>query len=251
MSDDDHTSGTHGAPGWVVTFGDMISLLLTFFIMLVAYSRIRDNPGYQAARKSIQSTLGVSSPRTPPDHAPLSTLESTLRELVEHGGEEARTAAGATAGLPGNDISVTLQRPPLPVPAGPALQFPFSREFHSLPAWTSANELALQESLPTIQGKPQRVEIRCLTPSNDSPNGPLALSEINTLAWKIGRDIHRRLVSSGIEPQRLSIIVAQSSKSADEETLPPSPSRPLLHIQILLEDITSVPSAVPETLPGT
>ena len=32
-----------GVPEWVVTFGDMMSLLLTFFIMLVSMSEIRQD----------------------------------------------------------------------------------------------------------------------------------------------------------------------------------------------------------------
>ena len=29
-----------GAPGWVVTFGDMMSLLLTFFILLLSFAKL-------------------------------------------------------------------------------------------------------------------------------------------------------------------------------------------------------------------
>ncbi|MFN0196532.1 MAG: flagellar motor protein MotB, partial [Planctomycetaceae bacterium] len=32
-----------GAPEWVVTYGDMMSLLLTFYIMLVSMSEMKDN----------------------------------------------------------------------------------------------------------------------------------------------------------------------------------------------------------------
>jgi len=34
-----------GVPEWVVTYGDMMSLLLTFFIMLVSMSEIRNDEG--------------------------------------------------------------------------------------------------------------------------------------------------------------------------------------------------------------
>ena len=34
-----------GIPEWVVTFGDMMSLLLTFFIMLVSLSEMKDDGG--------------------------------------------------------------------------------------------------------------------------------------------------------------------------------------------------------------
>ena len=43
-----------GIPEWVVTFGDMMSLLLTFFIMLVSMSEIKEEKRYQAM---VETTL--------------------------------------------------------------------------------------------------------------------------------------------------------------------------------------------------
>jgi chemotaxis protein MotB len=42
-----------GAPAWMVTFGDMMTLLLTFFILLVSMSVIRDDR-FEAAKKSLR-----------------------------------------------------------------------------------------------------------------------------------------------------------------------------------------------------
>jgi len=47
-----------GIPEWVVTFGDMMSLLLTFFIMLVSLSEIKEEEQYQAMTDSIQESFG-------------------------------------------------------------------------------------------------------------------------------------------------------------------------------------------------
>ena len=38
-----------GVPEWVVTYGDMMSLLLTFFIMLVSMSEVRSDDGKMRA----------------------------------------------------------------------------------------------------------------------------------------------------------------------------------------------------------
>ena len=40
MSDPENDSSP-GVPEWVVTYGDMMSLLLTFFIMLVSLSELK------------------------------------------------------------------------------------------------------------------------------------------------------------------------------------------------------------------
>ena len=43
-----------GIPEWVVTFGDMMSLLLTFFIMLVSMSEMKQDEKFQAVAESFR-----------------------------------------------------------------------------------------------------------------------------------------------------------------------------------------------------
>ncbi len=47
-----------GSPAWMATFGDMMSLLLTFFILLVSFSTIQETK-FQEAVGSLQGALGV------------------------------------------------------------------------------------------------------------------------------------------------------------------------------------------------
>lgn len=47
-----------GAPSWALTFGDMMSLLLTFFILLLTFSSIQETKFEQAAG-SLKGALGV------------------------------------------------------------------------------------------------------------------------------------------------------------------------------------------------
>jgi chemotaxis protein MotB len=51
-------SSERGAPMWVVTFGDLMSLLLTFFVLLLSFSVISEEEFKQAAA-SIRSAFGV------------------------------------------------------------------------------------------------------------------------------------------------------------------------------------------------
>jgi len=46
-----------GAPQWVLTYGDMMSLLLTFFILLVSFSTIQETK-YEQAAGSLRSAFG-------------------------------------------------------------------------------------------------------------------------------------------------------------------------------------------------
>ncbi len=50
--------GVPGAPAWMTTYSDMVTLLLTFFVLLISYSTI-DRVKFEAAIKSLQDALGV------------------------------------------------------------------------------------------------------------------------------------------------------------------------------------------------
>jgi chemotaxis protein MotB len=47
-----------GAPGWMVTYGDMMSLLLTFFVLLISFSTIQQED-FEKAIASLKGALGV------------------------------------------------------------------------------------------------------------------------------------------------------------------------------------------------
>ncbi|MFO7975976.1 MAG: flagellar motor protein MotB [Candidatus Hydrogenedentota bacterium] len=47
-----------GAPGWMVTYGDMMSLLLCFFVLLLSFSSISEKK-YNKAIHSLKGALGV------------------------------------------------------------------------------------------------------------------------------------------------------------------------------------------------
>ncbi|OQX86247.1 MAG: hypothetical protein B6D63_00460 [Candidatus Latescibacteria bacterium 4484_7] len=47
-----------GAPGWMVTYGDLMSLLLTFFVLLVSMSSIQESK-FKQALGSLLGALGV------------------------------------------------------------------------------------------------------------------------------------------------------------------------------------------------
>lgn len=53
----DEASGG-GAPMWMVTYGDMMSLLLTFFVLILSFSSIQE-AGFKQAMGSLKGALGI------------------------------------------------------------------------------------------------------------------------------------------------------------------------------------------------
>jgi len=56
-----------GAPAWVVTFGDMMSLLLTFFVLLLSFSEV-DAVKYRALSESLREAFGIHRGQTVFNH---------------------------------------------------------------------------------------------------------------------------------------------------------------------------------------
>lgn len=77
-----------GAPMWMVTYGDLMSLLLTFFVLLLSFSTIAEPQKFQDAIMSIRTALGVmpdnvSMQFQPRDHTSASNerMRRMAREL--------------------------------------------------------------------------------------------------------------------------------------------------------------------------
>ncbi|HSR67487.1 MAG TPA: flagellar motor protein MotB [Acidobacteriota bacterium] len=56
----DEEEQEQGAPAWVVTFGDMMSLLLTFFVLLLSFSEI-DKVAFAQIMGSLKTAFGVQT----------------------------------------------------------------------------------------------------------------------------------------------------------------------------------------------
>ena len=52
-----------GAPGWIVTFADLATLLMSFFVLLLAFSEM-DVVKYKAVSGSMKDALGVKEDST-------------------------------------------------------------------------------------------------------------------------------------------------------------------------------------------
>jgi len=65
-------------PEWVVTYGDMMSLLLTFFIMLVSISELKKEGELKALMQSIRATFGAEPGKmsVPGKAAPISSNQT-------------------------------------------------------------------------------------------------------------------------------------------------------------------------------
>ncbi len=147
-----------GIPEWVVTFGDMMSLLLTFFIMLVSLSEIKEEETYQAMVDSIHQQFGYSKAPdslAPGDSRPRSTAFKTLATTGR-----AKKKDTASGGVPekaptGEEPLVRIIRPGQITAVGSVVFFEIGSDQLS-----QSTEEVLMDLASQLRGKPQKIEVR-------------------------------------------------------------------------------------------
>ncbi|MEM9020094.1 MAG: flagellar motor protein MotB [Planctomycetota bacterium] len=72
-----------GAPEWMVTYGDMVTLLLCFFVLIVSFSEIKKEDQFQAVVEEIQQAFGMKGGggKLPTDDDPTLSLIERLESI--------------------------------------------------------------------------------------------------------------------------------------------------------------------------
>lgn len=157
-------------PEWVVTFGDMMSLLLTFFIMLVSMSEIKNEEKYQAMVDSFRRQFGHATAIESFVPGPLKPRNSdkAMNESSGHGEKDTKKGGQPDLAPRGDNDRVDSIDPPDHLTKGCILFFD-----EGSAELTEAAKRKLHVAIPEIAGKPQLIEIRGHTvtrpPPADSP----------------------------------------------------------------------------------
>jgi chemotaxis protein MotB len=190
----------------VVTYGDMMSLLLTFFIMLVSLSEVAGDKKYLQVLESLQKGIGyragVLAP--PGSNFPLNSMVEQLTQLGAHSdSEKGKGGVKTPQTVHGKDNRVFIQRHGKPIPAGPPIQFePLSAEL------SDDARRKLKTIATALSGKPNKIEIRGHTssaalPDNSKFPDQFALSYARARA---AFDVLAAHPTYGIEKDRVRLI---------------------------------------------
>ena len=237
-----------GIPEWVVTFGDMMSLLLTFFIMLVSMSEIKEEEKFQAMVESFRRQFGHDSAmaslapgRSRPRNssfAKLATQGRANRLDLMSGGDKVQAPVG-------DYPRVTIIRPGGKTGIGTVIFFKSGDSDLS-----EKNKADLTQGIATLKGKPQVVEIR-----GHTMRGPLPPSAGTTDHWQLAYDRCRKTMQYlvedlGIERSRLRLSLAADNDplylDADPLKLQKNPRVEVFMLEEVVGDLTTeTPAAVP------
>lgn len=199
-----------GAPEWVVTYGDMMSLLLTFFIMLVSMSEIKSQERYQALVEAIRRQFGYDSTwksLMPGNQKPrnsaiakLATMGRARKFDIMAGGAPDQSAAG-------DYPKVRTVRPGDRSVVGTTLAFKEDEV-----TLNDQNQQLLLQATLNMLGKPQVIEIRGHTtfrPAQDFTS----YRDNWDLAYERCRSVMQFLTSElGVPPERIRLVVVASGE---------------------------------------
>lgn len=213
MEDD----GPPGVPEWVVTYGDMMSLLLTFFIMLVSLSEIVAEKKYQEVVQTMDAYLSgyQTAPVAPPDDDfPANSHFDSDSALGARAKDDHGTGGVQSKSVEGDDVRIKVTDEGIPQQVGEPIVF-----LPGLSHLTAAQEDRLKEGMPDIiqelSGKPNKIEIRAhssVLPDGANAEGDDALR----LTYKRGHVILKLLTKWGIDPNRIRLTAASDSIPASD-----------------------------------
>jgi len=214
-----------GVPEWVVTYGDMMSLLLTFFIMLVSMSEVKANEKYRAVVEALSRYLGYPTAAASPagENFPMNSLIEKLQTLGSHLDDGIGHGGVRRQSLDGEDMRVFRNREGNLIPAGSIVFETGSAEF-SPDMRSRLNEIAAE-----IAGKPNKIDVRGFAPevaasssdiTDPTVDVPSATAVARRLAYRRSRAVLLALEERGIRHDRLRI-TAETLRPSGEPAEPP------------------------------
>ncbi len=97
-----------GVPEWVVTFGDMMSLLLCFFILLQMFSELKRDHEYQRVITAIKEAFGYAGGVgvLPIDDPPITSIVEQFEEMAIKRFEDVNSSQSPTKSIQGRRMRV-------------------------------------------------------------------------------------------------------------------------------------------------
>jgi len=239
-----------GIAEWVVTFGDMMSLLLTFFVLLFSMSEVKQEESF-ALLESLRRQFGNETTalsfmpgRLPATTSALNRLPSlgrARRQNTMNGGDKVQAPVG-------DHPRVTAIRPSDDSTQGGVV---FFEEGSS--QLTEASQKTLQAIARVIGGKPQKIEIRGHTSTR-----PLGLGSPYRNHWDLAyarcSKVMDYLVQLGVDPKRIQFGVAGENEPLhlgyDEMLRKKNARVEILMLDSLAEDPEATETKRPKRLPA-
>ncbi len=191
-----------GAPDWMVTYGDMMTLLLCFFVILVSMSELKQDQKFQKVAESMkrafgyQGGIGSVTGQIPPTN----TLEKRLAHLLIKK-FQLQIGKSSDEGIEGENPSVKTVREGLEYTIGGQVSFEPGKAI-----LLDAAKQQLDLFAKTIMGINNKIRIQGHT-ARISPNLYQPFTTLDDLSYARGTAVKEYLINKGLREQRIAVEV--------------------------------------------
>ncbi|UCG33027.1 MAG: OmpA family protein [Phycisphaerales bacterium] len=192
-----------GAPAWMVTYGDMMTLLLCFFVILVAMSEVKKDRKYEDVVRSIQEAFGFVGGlgRVPTHMVPRTSMLDKLQEAAKPH-EPSNIGDSQQQGIQGKSFRISQVREGVEVAYGGPITF---ERFRAELSPTGAEQAAKIAEL--VRGHNTKIEVRGHATSEPLP-ADSPYRDAYDLAYERARSVAEGLIGQGIRASRIRIVAA-------------------------------------------
>ena len=188
--------GQIGAPAWMVTFGDMMSLLLCFFVILVALAEVKEEK-FDMLVNSLKRGFGYERSVAHRSSADYNDVFQRLAVLLAKDTGAERPRGVRVQGLAGNSFQVTSVKKGERLMINGDVSFDFGRA-----ELKDRCKKILDQVAELISGYPNRIEIVGHASAQDNVDDPYQLS------WDRARAVLEYLVYKGVGRERIMAVGA-------------------------------------------
>jgi chemotaxis protein MotB len=185
-----------GVPEWLVTFGDMMALLLCFFILMQMFSQLRQDREYQRVITAIKEAFGYSGGIgvLPINDPPVRSIIEQLEEMAIKQYEENKTARSPVDSVDGAFVRVTkIREGTMFTLGGPAVFDELSAEV------TPAIRAELKKLATLLAGRNNKITVRGHAHAKYLPENGSPWRDLTDLSYERARAVMIVLVELGLE----------------------------------------------------
>ncbi len=240
-----------GAPAWVVTFGDMMSLLLCFFVLIVSFSEIKKDEQYQAVVAHIQQAFGPvgGGGKIPITDDPTMSMIKRLDAMRLKQERVPNRSNTKDPGQQGKEPKVTKVREGLVIGAGGRITFePGSAELSELAAEAvrelyAAAQIAGTNNILEVRGHASAMEL--------PPGGNGEFKDVWDLSHARAKAVFTLLtVDLKVPAERFRITANGSREPLDNRAYDTGDDRMNRRVEILVSETLVGEMQVPEKTGG-
>ena len=189
-------------PEWVVTYGDMMSLLLCFFILIAAFSELKKEHEYQRVITAVKEAFGYSGGVgvMPTDDPPMRSMIELLENIAAKAAKDIKVPQSPERGIKGKQTKVSRVHDGLMFTIGGTLTFePSSAEI------TPGMRDELVKVAKLLRGRNNKVAVRGHSARTEPEDGS-GIRDGRDLSYYRARAVADLLITEGgLQPERLIV----------------------------------------------